>query len=63
MKTELSRLENIAPTMAGLLLLLTCLGQPAFGQAGLPRPVVPMPEEILGRKPRDQLFGSLEGAM
>ncbi|MGH7957482.1 MAG: hypothetical protein ACREH8_10780, partial [Opitutaceae bacterium] len=49
--------------MIGLFLLLACLGQPAFGQSGLPRPVVPMTEELLGRKPRKALYGSLEGTM
>ncbi|MGH7956203.1 MAG: dienelactone hydrolase family protein [Opitutaceae bacterium] len=48
--------------MVGLLLLLTCLGRPAFGQSGLPRPVAPMTEELLGRKPLNA-YGSLEGAI
>ncbi|MGH7959971.1 MAG: hypothetical protein ACREH8_23550 [Opitutaceae bacterium] len=40
--------------------MFACPGQTAFGQSTLPRPVVPMTDELLGRKPRD-LYGSLQG--
>ncbi|MGH7956891.1 MAG: dienelactone hydrolase family protein, partial [Opitutaceae bacterium] len=55
--------KKAIPAVIGLFLLLACLGRPALGQSGLPRPVVPMTEELLGRKPRNALYGSLEGAI
>lgn len=50
---------KIARGILGLLLLAAGLGRSVGGQPDVPRPIVPYPEEVLGRKPAN-LYGSLE---
>lgn len=57
---RLPDLVRRTPALAVVLLAATELASPTVAaQAGLPRPVVPMTEEVLGRKPRNQ-YGELE---
>lgn len=52
----------MTPGLIGLMIFVMANERAAFGQSGPPRPVVPMTEEMLGRKSRN-LYGSLEVPM